>query len=115
MRLKKDLVLRKIVDEYIVVPTGRLAKISPMMRVTSSTAWLWEQMRLNEFSEDSLVEAVLGHFSGVGEEQARSDIRSFLNLLDANYMLDNGRPEPITGTTEIHLSKDQARAFEEEK
>ena len=108
MKLKKDLVLRKIAGEYIVVPIGKLSKISPMMQVTSSTAWLWDVMKDNEFSEDSLVEAVLGHFSGVGEEQARKDIQGFLKLLDRNYMLDNGRQEPIIGMTEVELTSEQA-------
>lgn len=62
MRLKKDLVLRKVAGEYIVVPIGRLSKFSPMMQITSSTAWLWDVMKEGEFTEDSLVEAVLGIF-----------------------------------------------------
>lgn len=114
MKLKKDLVLRKVAGEYIVVPIGRLSKISPMMQITSSTAWLWEMMKKEEFTEDSLVEAVLGHFSGVEEAQARQDVQGFLKLLDGNYMLDNGRPEPISGTTEVKLTPEQAQQFMKE-
>lgn len=112
MRLKKDLVLRKVAGEYIVVPIGRLSKISPMMQVTSSTAWLWDIMKESDFTEDSLVEAVLGHFSGVDEPQARSDIRKFLELLDGNYMLDNGRPEPIMGNAKVTLTPEQVKRLE---
>lgn len=115
MRLKKDLVLRKVAGEHIVVPIGRLAKISPMMRITPSTAWLWEIMKQDEFTEDSLVEAVLGHFTGVNDVQARRDVQGFLELLDGNYMLDNGRPEPIIGTTEVKLTPEQARRFMKEQ
>lgn len=105
MRLKKNLVLRKVAGEYIVVPIGKLSKISPMMQVTSSTAWLWEQMKDSDFTEDSLVELVLGHFSGVDEPRARADIQGFLKLLDGNYMLDNGRPEPMLGSVEVQVPK----------
>lgn len=112
MRLKKDLVLRKVAGEYIVVPIGRLSKFSPMMQITSSTAWLWDVMKEGEFTEDSLVEAVLGHFSGVDEVRARDDVHKFLELLDGNYMLDNGRPEPIMGTTEVKLTPEQAKRLE---
>ena len=112
MLLKKDLILRKVAGEYIVVPIGRLSKISPMMQVTSSTAWLWDVMKAGEFTEDSLVEAVLGHFSGVDEARAREDIRKFLELLDGNYMLDNGRPEPMMGTAEVTLTPEQAKRLE---
>lgn len=110
MQLKKDLVLRKVAGEYIVVPIGKLSKISPMMQVTESTAWLWEQMKGRDFTEDSLVELVLGHFSGVDEPRARSDIRGFLQLLDHNYMLDNGRPEPMMGSVEVQVPKESGRA-----
>lgn len=112
MQLKKDLVLRKVAGEYIVVPIGRLSKISPMMQVTSSTAWLWDVMKEGEFTEDSLVEAVLGHFSGVDEARAREDVHKFLELLDGNYMLENGRPEPIMGTAEITLTPEQAKRLD---
>lgn len=115
MRLKKDLVLRKVAGEYIVVPIGRLSKISPMMQITSSTAWLWEIMKAGEFTEDSMVEAVLGHFSGVDEITARADIKKFLKLLDSNYMLDGGRPEPIQGVAEIPLTPEQVELLNKEK
>lgn len=108
MRLKKNLVLRKVAGEYIVVPIGKLSKISPMMQVTPSTAWLWEQMKDSDFTEDSLVEAVLEHFSGVDEPRARADIQGFLQLLDHNYMLDNGRPEPMMGSVEVQVPLDHS-------
>lgn len=115
MRIKKDLVLRKVAGEYIVVPIGRLSKISPMMQITSSTAWLWEIMKDSEFTEDSLVEAVLAHFSGVDEITAREDIQKFLKLLDSNYMLDGGRPEPMQGVAEVQLTPEQAGLLNKEK
>ena len=114
LKLKKDLVLRKIVGQNIVVPIGRLAKISPMMEITESAAWLWNQMKDQEFDEDSLVDAVMGHFSGVTEQQARKDVQSFLDLLDKNYMLENGRPEPMIGSAEVQLTPEQAKKFNKE-
>ncbi len=106
MRLKKNLMLRKVAGEYIVVPIGKLSKISPMMQVTSSTAWLWEQMKDSDFTEDSLVELVLGHFTCVDEPRARADIQGFLKLLDENYMLDNGRPEPMLGSVQVQVPRE---------
>lgn len=115
MKLKKDLVLRKIAGEYIVVPIGRLSRVSPMMQITSSTAWLWEQMKETDFTEDSLVEAVLSHFSGVDEMTARKDVQGFLNLLDKNYMLDNGKKEPVMGTVEVQVKKEQLEQVEKKQ
>ena len=114
MKLKKDLVLRKVAGENIVVPIGRLSQISPMMEITDSTAWLWNIMKNDEFTEDSLVEAVMGHFSGVSEEIARKDIQAFLKLLDNNYMLDNGRPLPATGSVKIELSQEEIKKLEKD-
>ena len=51
MKLKKDLVLRKIAGENIVVPIGKLSQISPMMQITDSTAWLWQQMKDEDFTK----------------------------------------------------------------
>lgn len=112
MRLKKELVLRKVVGEYYVVPVGRLSKISPMMQITPSAAWLWEIMKDTEFTEDSLVEAVMAHYAEVEEERVRRDIQGFLKLLDGNHMLDNGRPDPVIGSTEIKLTKKMAEILE---
>lgn len=112
MKLKKDLVLREVAGEHIVVPIGRLSQISPMMQITSSSAWLWGLMKENEFTEDSLVEAVLEHFLEVSEERARKDVHSFLELLDSNYMLDNGKPEPIVGSVKIELTEEQVQKLE---
>ncbi len=114
MKLKKDLVLRKIAGENIVVPVGKLSQISPMMQITSSTAWLWEQMKEEDFTEDSLVEKVMSYFSGVTKEQAKKDIHEFLELLDKNYMLENGKPEPKIGVAKIKLTKEQTKLLEKE-
>lgn len=113
MKLKKDLVLRQIAGEYIVVPVGRLAQTAPMMRITDSTAWLWKEMEQEEFTEDSLAELVMGHFSGVTREVAERDIRNFMELLDRNYMLDNGRPEPLTGRATVTMPKEEAKRWKE--
>lgn len=105
MKLKDGLILRKIAGEYIVVPVGRMSQIAPMMQITSSTAWLWEVMQNGDFTIDSLVTAVLGHFSGVTEEVARQDVENFVALLKKNGMLDDGTPEPIQGSVKVELSK----------
>lgn len=115
MKLKKDLVLRKIAGENIVVPIGKLSQISPMMQITNSTVWLWQQMKDEDFTEDSLVQKVMQHFSGVTQQQAQKDIHDFLDLLDKNYMLENGRPEPKVGVAKIKLTKEQAKMIEKGK
>lgn len=112
MKLKKDLVLRKVAGEYIVVPIGKLSQVSPIMQVTSSTAWLWEQIKDDEFTIDSLITLVMHHFTGVTEDIVRKDIESFIQLLEKNYMLDDGKPEPLVGKTKIELNQQQMKRLE---
>lgn len=108
MRLKKDLVLRKVAGQFVVVPIGRLSQISPVMNISSSAAWMWEIMKDTDFTTDMLVEKVVEHFSGVTEEVARRDVENFMELLDKNYMLDNGKSEPLMGRVKVELTKEQA-------
>ena len=60
-------------------------------------------MEGKEFTEDSLTEEILNHYSGVTEEVARRDIRGYLKLLDDSYLIEGGKPEPVRGRVKIRL------------
>lgn len=103
MKLKDGLILRKIAGQDIIVPTGRLSQVAPMVKLTPSAAYLWEFMDGKEFTEDSLTEEILNHYSGVTEEVVRRDIRGYLKLLDDSYLIEGGKPEPMRGRVKIRL------------
>ena len=55
MKLKKDLILRQIAGQYMVMPVGRLSQICQLLHISSSAAFIWKVMEKGEFTEDSLV------------------------------------------------------------
>lgn len=52
MRLKDNLILRKVANQYIIVPVGkRVQEITNMVYISSSAAYLWDFMKENEFTK----------------------------------------------------------------
>ena len=64
MKLKKDLILRQIAGQYMVMPVGRLSQICQLLHISSSAAFIWKVMEKGEFTEDSLVEEALKEYPG---------------------------------------------------
>lgn len=92
MKLKDDLVLRKVADQYVIVPVGkRVQEVTSIVYISSSAAYLWDFMKDNEFEVDDLVKMIMEHYDGVNEEVARKDVESYIKLLADNYILDDGK------------------------
>ena len=92
MKLKDDLVLRKVADQYVIVPVGkRVQEVTSIVYISSSAAYLWDFMKDNEFEVDDLVKMIMEHYDGVSEEVARKDVESYIRLLADNYILDDGK------------------------
>lgn len=100
MKLKDDLVLRKVVGENIIVPTGNLIQYVPMIQISNSAAYLWQFM-LEEFTIDILVEKIMEKYTGVTKEVVEKDIITFIKLLEKHHMIDDGSLEPIYGSVNI--------------
>lgn len=109
MKLKEDLVLRQIAGQYLVMPVGRLSQICQPMHISTSSAFIWKIMEQGEFTEDFLVKEALKEYTDVTEEILRNDLHKFLELLDNNFMLDSGKPEPIVGSTKIQSPENQRK------
>lgn len=115
MKLKKGLVLRQIAGQYMVMPVGRLSQICKLLHISSSAAFIWRQMEQGEFTEDSLTETALKEYTDVTEDVLRHDIRKFIELVDSNYMLESGRPEPIMGSAKIRLTEEERKRLQEQR
>lgn len=101
MKLKDDLVLRKVADQYVIVPVGkRVQEVTSIVYISSSAAYLWDFMKDNEFEVDDLVKMIMEHYDGVSEEVARKDVESYIKLLADNYILDDGK---MRGFNFIHV------------
>ena len=78
MKVKKDFILRKVSDSYIVVPVGEaVVDFSGMVNPNESGACLFEALQKGA-SEDELVEALLSEYD-VEETVARADVKRFIS------------------------------------
>lgn len=92
LKIKNDLVLRKIADQYVIVPVGkRVHEIPMIVYISSSGAYLWDYMTQNEFQAEDLVKKLLEHYSGVSEETLKKDVDAYIKLLIDNFIIDDGK------------------------
>ena len=74
MRLHKDLVLREVGGEYMIVnPFSDTVDMTQVYSLNETAAWLWQQMEGKEFTVADMV-AVLREEYEVDEETATADL-----------------------------------------
>ena len=80
MKVKDGFVLRNVVDEYIVMPTGdNIAKFDGAVVLNEVSAFVFEQMK-RPVSREDLLEAVLNEFE-VDEATAKADLDALIEKL----------------------------------
>ena len=83
MKIKTGFVVRKVGDEFVVVPVGEMCKqFRGMINLNESGALLW-----NFFSEEHTLEdavAMLLSEYDVTEEIAKADVGKFMQLIQDN-------------------------------
>ncbi len=80
MRIKKnpELILRRIADDTVLIPTGSFAaKFNGMISLNGVASFIWEQMDKVE-SREELVQMILDRYE-IDEETARKDVNGFLD------------------------------------
>ena len=81
MRIAEGFLLRRIVDDWVVVPIGENSvKTRSIFSLSESSALLWEALERG-CDEKRLVEILYDTYS-VSEETAIKDVKVFLNNLD---------------------------------
>lgn len=87
MRIKEGFLIRKIIDDYIVVPTGdNIIDFAATISLNESGAFLWNAL-LKDCSEEDLVASLMQEYEGVEEETAKEDVSDFVAMLRANNLL----------------------------
>ena len=87
MRIKEGFLVRKIIDDYIVVPMGdNIVDFAATISLNESGAFLWNKLQ-NDCSEEDLVASLMQEYEGVEEETAKQDVSDFVALLKANHLL----------------------------
>lgn len=80
MKIRNGFVLRNVVDEFIVMPTGdNIAKFEGAVVLNEISAFIYRQLE-NPVSRDDLLTAVLNEYD-VDEATAAADLDALLDKL----------------------------------
>lgn len=78
IRTKKGFLLRRLGEEYMVVPIGEASKdFNGMIRMNETGAFYWRELEKG-ISKEALVEKMLERFNDLDAETARNDLQEYL-------------------------------------
>lgn len=81
MKIKPGFILRQLAGDNVVVPVGAAGEsFNGMIRLNETGALLWQELDKGA-EEEQLAAKLLEDFDGVTEEQARADVREFLESI----------------------------------
>lgn len=87
MKINKEFILREIMGDYIIVPTGEtVLEFNGVVSVNEVGASLWNMLQ-KEVTFEELAQGILNEYD-VEESVAKQDIREFLDKLIENGILD---------------------------
>lgn len=87
MKLVEGFCIRKILDDTVIIPTGKAAHcLSGLIGVNETGEFLFELLQ-SEQTMDSLLAALLEEFD-VEVDVAKADVEAFVNVLVENEMLE---------------------------
>lgn len=88
MRAKPGFVLRNVVDEYILMPTGdNIGKFNGTVLLNVVSAFVWEKLQ-NPISREELLNAILEEFE-VEKAVASADLDALLETLKGYDVIEN--------------------------
>jgi len=81
MKIKENLVLRRIGNEYVIIVPGKESvDLTNVYTLNETSAWIWEQFKNEDFTIEEIVELILQHYE-VERERAMKDVQTFLDVL----------------------------------
>ncbi|MBD8946517.1 MAG: PqqD family protein [Clostridiales bacterium] len=87
MKIKDGFLVKKILDDYLVVPTGdNIVDFAVAVSLNESGAFLWEQLKSDRTKED-LVRALMAEYEAVDNATAEKDVVEFISLLKSHGFL----------------------------
>jgi hypothetical protein len=79
MKLRTDLILRHLGNEYIVVDPGQdMVDMSKVFTLNEVAAFLWRELQGKEFTEEAILRLLLANYD-VGVDQARADAQKLVS------------------------------------
>ncbi len=86
MKLREGFMLKKILDDYIVVPTGNnIVDFAVAVSLNETGAFLWHQLE-QEKTADELSQALSDEY-GVSAQEVAQDVDEFVELLKTHNFL----------------------------
>ena len=87
MKINPNYVVRNLLGETIIIPTGEVAQYFNGMISTNEVAgFIWENLEVCK-NQEELLEKILGEFD-VDEETAEKDMKEFLKALQNSKMIE---------------------------
>ncbi|MGJ1486483.1 PqqD family protein [Sphingobacterium spiritivorum] len=87
MKLRTDIRLRKIGEEYIIVDPGQgMADMSKVYTLNETAAFLWNELKGIEFSDATIVKLLLDNYD-LTAETAQEDAKSLIQDLQNEGLL----------------------------
>lgn len=86
MKITKDIIMREIAGETVLLPVGELAvRFQGIMSLNETGVFLWNHMQ-EDCTEDALVQAIVEEYDTT-EACARKDVRAFIKQLQEQDLL----------------------------
>lgn len=88
MKLRQDLVLRKVGDDYIMVdPSQGMVDLSKVHTLNETAAWLWEQLAGKDIHAAQIAELLYERYD-VSSEKAAEDAESLIQEFEKAGLLE---------------------------
>ena len=82
MRIKKDYIIKKLGDGYVVVTVGEASReFNGAIRLNASGGFLWMSIQDGADTREKLVQAMLERYEDLDKNTAEKDLDEFLNTV----------------------------------
>jgi len=87
MKIKENLVLRRIGNEHVIIVPGKdSVDMTEVYTLNETSVWLWEQLKNEDFTIDQIVGLVMQRYE-VDQEKATSDVQEFVEVLSKGGLI----------------------------
>ncbi len=88
MRIKEGFILKKIADDFLVVPTGdNIVDFAAAVSLNETGAFLWEQIKSSKTLEE-LTALMISEYD-VDETTAEADTKEYISLLKSHGFIED--------------------------
>lgn len=86
MKIKSGFIIRKLADNFVVVPVNKQNDFQGMIQLNQTGAFIWQQFE-DDRSEEEVLALLLEKYE-ITEEKAKHDIALFIEKLRKDNLID---------------------------